>query len=141
MPPLIRQTISRRHEGTEILRAVFSVPPDLPPGLSDLVRDVEIYVDAILKPRAEEAFLKDPHPDKRFYFPRFEYRLEVNITPESSDTALLDISASLVALTEQAQGHFAHRFRLSDGVLLPPKKEKRRQKAPFNGGNPKNSAK
>ena len=124
MPPTIRKTISRRKEGTEILRATLVRPPSVPAFVLDLIQDAENYVETVLAAEAEEAFAKDTSPDKRFYFPRFEYRLAVEIAPEDQETAALTIASSLSADREQRQGRKTCRFRIRDGTLLPPKKKK-----------------
>ena len=136
---LIRRTVSHRHDGTEILRATYSTPPDLPPFLTDLISAAESYVDTTLRTSALEAFHADPNPNKRFYFHRFQYDLNIEITPTTPTESTLTIAATLTQAGPPQQTRLTYRLRPADGTLLPPKKGARRRQ--ITEVNPKNSAK
>ena len=127
---LIRRTVSHRHDGTEILRATYSTPSDLPPSLTDLITAAESYVDTTLRASALEAFRADPNPNKRFYFHRFQYDLNVEITPTTPTESTLTIAATLTQAGPPQQTRLTYRFRPTDGTLLPPKKAPEGAKSP-----------
>ena len=127
---LIRRTVSHRHDGTEILRATYSTPPDLPPFLTDLISAAESYVDTTLRTSALEAFHADPNPNKRFYFHRFQYDLNIEITPTTPTESTLTIAATLTQAGAPQQTRLTYRFRPADGTLLPPKKAPKGAKSP-----------
>ena len=116
-----RKTISRRENGTELVRVTIARPTDFP-FLRELTDRAEHWVDEELVPRAKQTFFDDPDPSKRFRFRRFEYDLCLSLTPVNDDVAELCIEATLARARGErlASARAPHYMRLSDGALLPP---------------------
>ena len=124
-----RKTVSRREDGTEIVRVTISRPSEYP-YLKTLTERAEAWADQILVPRARQAFLNDPDPSKRFRFRRFEYDLNISLTPVDDETAELCIEATLGRAHGErlAEERSVHVVRLDDGVFLPPTEVSRAKK-------------
>ena len=122
-----RKTISRRENGTELVRAVISRPKGEYSLLQRLVERAEAWVDDELLPCAKQAFADDPDPSKRFSFRRFEYALSISLSVIREDVAELSVEATLVRARGERLSSAASTYymRLSDGSLLPPKIVKR----------------
>lgn len=130
MFPTERKTISRRVDGTEVVRATLSYPAGFE-FLESLAHRAECWVEQTLTPHAQRIFADDCDPSKRFCFRRFEYTLCVFLTPVCADAAELCIEATL----ERARGErlssesLVHTVRLSDGAILPPREVERMKKS------------
>ena len=123
-----RRTVSRREDGVELVRGVFSYPEDLWDEAAEWIASAERWLDDVLFPYARTQFENDPAADKRFSFRRYEYEIAVSFVTEASETASLHLAATL----RRARGEllssreYAERLRLSDHRFLPPSNKKRR---------------
>lgn len=133
--PTERRAISRRENGTELVRATVAWSRADVPLLHELIGRAERWVDEVLVPRARQAYLEDPDPSKRFVFRRFEYDLTLALTPSDDDTAELWIEATLARRRGETLAHeqSLHYLRLSDGAILPPSAVEKLKKAPQRG--------
>lgn len=125
-----RRTVSRRENGVELVRAVFSTPVGVCPTVDGAVAQATSWLDAVLVPYAKRVFDDDLAPEKRFSFRRFEYTLAVSLERQSEDTAELCIRAALsrARSTPFAETCRRETVRLSDFSFLPPRKTKKRPK-------------
>ena len=124
-----RKTVSRREDGTEIVRITLSRPSEYP-YLKTLSERAETWAEQVLVPKARQTFLDDPDPSKRFRFRRFEYDLDISLTPVTDETAELCIEATLGRAHGErlAEERSVHIIRLEDGAFLPPAEALRAKK-------------
>lgn len=125
-----RRTVSRRENGVELVRAVFSWPVSMPMA-NDWITAAERWLDDTLAPYAKREFDEDTGEDKRFFFRRFEYALSISLSPVSKELAECRICASLTRNRGQtvAEKECTELVRLSNLSFVPPVRRKRK-KAP-----------
>ena len=139
-----RRTVSRRENGTELIRAAFVYPSDLP-AVGELAAQVESFVDSTLLPWARDSFFAEPAPNKRFSFRRFEYAFSVTAKEGREGIVELTLRAQLArAQGEMLGSHESTRFlRLSDGLFVPHKIAQKKHRKVLGSGvtveHPKNS--
>ena len=120
-----RKIVSRRANGVELVRGSFSWDEKVEALAAPWIENALCWLDAELLPHAHSTFERDPAPDKRFFFRRYDYVLSVTLDETSAHEATLTVKATLsrgIVL-----GETAHRecVRLADLAFLPPQKTKK----------------
>lgn len=117
------RTVSRREGGVELVRATVCCVVPEGSRLECLADEALAWVDESLLPRARACYEADPTPQKRFFFPRFEYALRIGAERAENGVFLVRIAATLTRAQglELAKSEQVLTVREKDGVIVPKK--------------------